>query len=579
MGFFLRAYNFSPWLHFELDQARDARVVDAALSGGPGELTLLGPKAGGTFLRLAPGFYYLEYISALVFGGTPQGMATFVMVFSVLAIPLFYFLVRRYFSIYFSLGVTLLFAVSHYFVMYGRFAWNPNLIPFFMILGAYALLRSVDHGEERPGKWFLLAMLSFTLATHFHFLVFLSVPAIVGTFLLLKRPRFSWRVWAGTVAIVALLYLPMVLNEIETGGLNTKEFFGAITEKSTKEDHVFLEKVLRNTSEHTLNALVVTTGFEGGTSPAFTTVGGLKWICQGKCDDGKWYGVTSFLILALGILALVFFYFKEIERKKKDFLLLIVIWFIVTFVLFLPLAYGMAPRFFLLSGPLFFIFLGLTLRAFKKIFHNSKIAKTTVVLTFLLLAFSNVYFLSHRFDELSRAETESIKNAPDRILKERIRVTLQQQNHIVDLFERRSKETGFPVYMFSEPQHRRALKYLMEKRGIQNAVLGFDGVYRQGVYYLVFRSQSNLEDALKKYRVGYNVGERTSFGTLVVIELTPKTETIIADRQDFSVPKPSDSKAPPRYTWKEFFDRNSVAPSIDQEDGSLDQLEETAKDN
>ena len=62
LGFFLRSYHFTDWLHFELDQARDARVVDAALEGGPGELPLLGPKAGGTFLRLGPAFYYLQYL-------------------------------------------------------------------------------------------------------------------------------------------------------------------------------------------------------------------------------------------------------------------------------------------------------------------------------------------------------------------------------------------------------------------------------------------------------------------------------------------------------------------------------------
>ncbi|MEK7181743.1 MAG: glycosyltransferase family 39 protein, partial [Patescibacteria group bacterium] len=137
-GFSLRAYHFSDWLHFELDQARDARVIDAALSGGPGELTLLGPKAGGTFLRLAPGFYYLQYVSGIIFGGTPSGIAMVVLILSVLSIPLFYFLSRRFFSEWISLGLTLLFAASPFMVMYGRFAWNPNLIPFFTLLGFYA---------------------------------------------------------------------------------------------------------------------------------------------------------------------------------------------------------------------------------------------------------------------------------------------------------------------------------------------------------------------------------------------------------------------------------------------------------
>ena len=129
LGFFLRAYHFSDWLHFELDQARDARIVDDGLRGDFFDLPLLGPKAGGTALRLPPGFYYLEYMSAVVFGGTPYGIAAIVMILSTLSIPVFFFLVRRFFSVKLGLLLTLLFAGSEYFVMYGRFAWNPNLIP------------------------------------------------------------------------------------------------------------------------------------------------------------------------------------------------------------------------------------------------------------------------------------------------------------------------------------------------------------------------------------------------------------------------------------------------------------------
>lgn len=120
--------------------------------------------------------------------------------------------------------------------------------------------------------------------------------------------------------------------------------------------------------------------------------------------------------------------------------------------------------------------------------------------------------------------------------------------------------------MWSEPQYRRALKYLLEKRGVENAVLGFDGIYRQGVYYLILRAQSDLEDALEKYRVNYVVGKTTSFGTLVAIELTPKPEALLGERQDFSKAKPVEVKKSPRYTWREYFNRNFSQPASTEED-------------
>ncbi|MFZ3031936.1 MAG: hypothetical protein WA082_02795, partial [Candidatus Moraniibacteriota bacterium] len=349
----------------------------------------------------------------------------------------------------------------------------------------------------------------------------------------------------------------------------------AITEKSTKEDHGMVEKFLRDTSEHALGALVITTGFEGATFPTFSLdQGKLVRKCAEKCDRGKWYGVAAVMVFGLSLLALVFFFWREQERKKKDFLLLCGIWFSVTFVLFLPLSYGFAPRFFLLSGMLFIILFGLFLLGAKKMLGDGKIGSVIVSGAVVALVFSNVSLLSDRFDELSRAGNEAIDSPPDRILKERIRVTLEQQNHIIDMFEARYREKNFPVYMFSEPQHRRALKYLMERRGIENAVLGFDGIYRQGVYFLILRAQSDTEDALKKYRVNYEIGTTTSFGTLIAIELLPKAEAIIGERQDFSVPKPSDSKAPPRYTWKEFFMRNGTVPA--EGDSALETGEDEA---
>lgn len=579
VGFTLRAYHFSSWLHFEIDQARDAWVIDDALVGGPGELTLLGPKAGGTFLRLAPGFYYLQYLSGLLFGGTPSGIAMIVMLLSVASVPVFYFLVRRYFVATISLLLTLLFATSAFFVMYGRFAWNPNILPFFILFGMYALLRSVDPRESRPGRWFLAAAFSLTLATHGHFLAFLAVPTITTLFLLFKRPRFSLRAWAAAIALVGALYLPMVLNEWKTGGANTREFFGAITEKSTKEDHILIEKFIRNASEHALGALVIVAGSEKGTFPAIVFKDGhFSRTCAEKCDAGKWYGVTAALLLAASVVLLVFFWWREEKGKKKDFLLLCGIWLGVSFVLFTPLSYGFAPRFFLVSGMLFFILLGFLLVFMKRLLGDGRIGLLVAVSSALFLVGSNLSLLSDRFSELSQADTVAIDSPPDRILKERIRVTLEQQEEIVSMFEARYRENAFPIYMWSEPQYRRALKYLMEKRGIENAVLGYDGVYRQGTYFLVLRAQSDLEDALKKYRSSYDVGETVSFGTLVALELFPKEEAIKGERQDFSAPSPSDSTAPPRYTWNEFFGWSVDDASSDQE-GALEQSEDRQTDN
>lgn len=572
LGFFLRSHHFGDWLHFELDQSRDARVIDHTINGSIADLPLLGPKAGGTFLRLGPFFYYFQYASGLLFGRDPVGYAMGIIFLSVATIGIFFLFVRRVFSDRIALGLTAILSVSEFFVMYGRFAWNPNPLPFFILLGLYALLRSVDSREERRNLWFLLCIAMFGIASQLHFLAFISLPLILVIFLLLRRPRYAWKTWIGAFGIIALLYFPVVLNEIETGGQNSQEFVQAITKKSTKNDHTLLEKFVRDTSEHGLASLVIVTGFEGGSFPSIRLKDGtFSSYCVNRCDDGKWYGLMSIIVLGLSGLAFLSLWWRERERMKTDFFLLTGIWFAMTFLLFLPLSYGIAPRFFLLSGPMFLIFLGSLLVLLERIFHRHQIGKWITLGICAILIGSNLFFLLERFDELSRAGTEAIDSPPDRILKERIRVTLEQQNRIIDFLAARSKETDYPIYMWSEPQHRRALKYLLERRGVQNAVLGFDGIYRQGVYYIILRAHSDHEDALKKYRENYTIGAKTSFGTLVAFELIPKSESIIADRQDFDAKKSSDSSAPPRYTWREWFDRNHpVQPDDSAADDSID---------
>ena len=571
VGFFLRSYHFSDLLHFELDQARDARVIDVAAEGSFVDLPLLGPKAGGTFLRLGPFFYIFQYLSGLVFGMNPVGYALGVMLLSVATLGAFFLFARRFFSDQLSLGLTAIFSVSLFFVLYGRFAWNPNPIPFFIISGFYALLRSVDIHEQRRGMWFVLCVAFLGIASQLHFLVFITLPVFMASFLLIRRPKYSWKTWLAAFGIISILYLPVVLNEIETRGQNSQEFFMAITKKSTKEERSLPEKFLRDVSEHGLANLVILTGFEGGAFPVLRIEkGALTSLCLDRCDEGKWYGVAAILISMLSVFALIWFWWRERDRVKSDFLLVALLWLGITFLVFLPLSYGIAPRFFLLSGPFFLLAFGALLLAIERLWHRHHLGRMISLCVIALLIGSNVFFVTARFRELSQAGFEAIESAPDRILKERIRVTLEQQNSIVSFLQDRSQATGFPVYMFSEPQHRRALKYLLEDRGIENAVLGFDGIYRQGVYFLILRTRSDHEDALMKYYTSYTIETKTLFGTLVVFELIPKPEAIIGERQDFSINKSSNSSAPPRYTWREWLSRNQSNSNENEREDEID---------
>jgi hypothetical protein len=449
--------------------------------------------------------------------------------------------------------------------MYGRFAWNPNLIPFFVLAGFYALLKAVDHETPHREKYLLAAASLLALATHFHFLAFLAVPTITFLFLVLKRPHFKLSTWVMAFAIAGILYSPMVLNEIATGGSNTIEFFGAITEKSTKEERNLIEKSIRNVSEFGLANVVVLTGYEGATFSS-VVVNDKEWgtICDKKCDQGKWYGVASVTFVFLGTLSLLLGWWRGRTRSVADFYLLSILWLGISLILFLPLAYAIAPRFYLLCVPVMFVLLGSIFQNFRLPRRFPKEALFWIVLG--LCVASNLFFLHSRFDELKRAGTESVVNRPDRILKERVRVTYEQQEALAQYFKERAVETGYPVYLTSEPQYKRSIKYLMEKQGIQMGSFSMENLYREGLYYMVLRTEGNIENNYQKYLTVYDLSQVKPFGTLSVVELIPKENALKGIRQDFSVaPKKADSKAPPRYTWREFFAPGSGMLDADED--------------
>lgn len=202
LGIFLRFFHLHNWMHFELDQARDAKIVYTAIEEGPGELPLLGPRAAGTFLRLGPAFYYMEYLSALFFPTYPSGTTVIIAILSILSLPLFYLFVNRYFSKKVSLGILLIFSVSVFLVIYARFPWNPNTIPFFALLLFYSLLRVVANKEKKKHLWIYTAAFALALGTQLHFLALVSFSLITIIFLLIKRPKIKLKHWAAAILII-----------------------------------------------------------------------------------------------------------------------------------------------------------------------------------------------------------------------------------------------------------------------------------------------------------------------------------------------------------------------------------------
>jgi len=557
LGTFLRAYNFSPWLHFELDQARDATLIREAIDQGAGNLPLLGPRAAGTFLRLGPIFYYIEYAFALVFGNAPAGSAMAILFFGILSIPAFYLLFRRYFSSKIILALLLVFSSSLFMVTYARFAWNPNMLPFFVMILIWALLKSVDVEEKKKrGYWLMLTALFLGIVAQFHFLAMIVLSITTVAFLIYKRPKIKPLFWVGSIAIIVFLHIPVLINEAKTGGENSKLFIEAVTDKSeNKKSYSLIEKATKNYSESILKYWIIITGSQTAEVPEVRISEETKKLdikCDQYCRDNLPKGVLAFMFLTLGLAVLILEIFLEKAAQKKDFLILSVVLFIISFGVFTPLAFDMSPRFFLIIIPLPFVLLGLLMRRIGKVVKMKNIAWLIAI----IFAAFNLYFTTNYLTQLRNAKSEQFEIGKDRILKQKTRITLEQQEAVTDYMENFYNQNNYAIFYSGQSEFHRAFAYLLDGRNIPRDGISKSKVCRQGNYFLIIRTQSDINN-YSSYFERFSILEKKQFGTLTAFHLTPKSVIINCEEPDqnkFRNYKNEGGSVAKRYNWNEIFE-------------------------
>jgi len=566
VGAFLRTYHFSDWLHFELDQARDARVISLAYAEGAENLPLLGPKAGGTFLRLGPFFYYFSYISALIFGNTPSGIAFLIAIIGIIAILLFFLFSRLYFSKNISLAITLLFSSSVFLVIYSRFSWNPNMLPFFMLLSFYALLQSVNSSSPKKYWWLYLAFFSLGITTQLHFLVFLALPIIFLIFIIYTRPKFKIYHWIISLLIIIMLYIPPIINDLKTGGDNIGQILDVTQKKAENDGHNILEKAVKNFMENSKGYFIVVSGLEQTEVPRIILKRDkINFICDSDCKENIHLGIVAMVFFLVGLFLAVKSFLKEKSKEKRNFLALMLIWIFVIFGAYIPLAFKISPRFFLAIAPIPFLFLGFMIKSWGK--QNWQ--KIAFYLLIFFLVGTNLMVVRQRFWQLSHAHSESFTIPPDRILKEKTRITLFQQNMIIEEIIKIYEENKFPIYINSDPQYRRAFLYHLEQKNILRDDLRNSSndkkIYKEGNYFLIYKKLANNVKEMGIYQKDFDIVSEKQFGTLVLYQIKPKPESINSIRQELNFSGKTDTAlgVPMRYKWEQIFNDDS-SDSLDE---------------
>lgn len=530
VGVFLRTYHFSDWLHFELDQAYDFNTVSPAITDGIGHLSLLGPNVGGSDLRLGPAFYYLEYVSALLLGNTPAGHAGAVLVLSLLSLPLFYVFCRRYFTVIESLGLLALFSTSLYGVLYSRFSWSPNVLPFLMLLSGYALLRSVSSKEPHPARWFLIAVTAVTVTSQIHLNSFFSAPLIALLFVVITRPKFNWKIWLSAVGIVLFLYSPVILNDIRTGGENL-HLLKAKLMKTNARITLPQKKIAQDIEYNAYEYLFIATGNDQINGTSLTDYG---FSCD-SCSDNLPFKLFALTLFASASSIFLFSFFGEKNTERKNFLLLTGLWFLVSLALFYTVVQGyrMYPRFFLIVSPLALIWYGFLLTGL-----NPKRGRIRFILfgaVILLLVGMNTRKILPVFDQLRNVtQSQSGNAAVGDIFPNTNRMTLEEEQAIVDYIVSQSRPNGYPVYLSVKSEYRLALWSLLEQRGIHHYdEIGDQSLFTDGNYFDIRFALTHPSNDPK-----FSTIASKNFGMMTVSVIRPLPQYIVGEEQPATDRKP-----------------------------------------
>lgn len=224
IGAFLRIYRFAEFVTFLGDQGRDAIIVKRILAFQ--HFPAIGAPTSVGQIYLGPFYYYFIAPWLGLFRFDPIGLAYGVAFFSVLYIPINYFIVKKILDQKTALISTFLITFSTTLIDFSRFSWNPNLLPLFSLLTVYFFIIAFT---DQKNRYFALggAFLSFSI--QLHYLALFLVPAI-SAFIIKKMVKDKKHLKKNLIGLlickISFLFfsIPLIIFDLRHQFLNTKGF-------------------------------------------------------------------------------------------------------------------------------------------------------------------------------------------------------------------------------------------------------------------------------------------------------------------------------------------------------------------
>ncbi|KKP68901.1 MAG: hypothetical protein UR66_C0003G0166 [Candidatus Moranbacteria bacterium GW2011_GWE1_35_17] len=492
IGAFLRLYDFNDLLRFNNDQVRDAQIIDAMHSGE--NFPLFGPKAGGTKFNLGGAFYYLEYLSGAIFGFSPAGIAFFIPLLSIASIYLFYLLFKKIFSINITLGLTFLYAISFYAIKYSHFAWNPNVIPFFILAFLLLLSRIVSQSNQdainRASTYldFIFLGIIIGISAQLHTTLLILMPLMTLLTILyayFKKINISLKNIFLLIFFFILINIPFVYGNFLDHGENLREFLAGTSTKTGAS-----LSIVKNTAADIKFFLQGSSYYLTGIEPQKNWSNVIKLIKSHNLTELSLFVFS--LIIFFGGIYLLFSKKTQANRRTiaNDTILILSTFTLLAFLFFLLIGNELNLRFFIILSFLPYLFLGAISQYLSEKINSLQIKAILFLSVLAILIFSNLNMFTKTYNLNNYRAPQSAYGGIS--LGELNELCLKMDNAL------KSKPGASQTAFIDSFEFKRSLTYVCAKTNLALEEFSSGELIGAQLFFVIVENE-NIEKNIQKY--------------------------------------------------------------------------------
>ncbi len=220
---FLRLWQISDHFEFLADQGSAGVVIYE--SWRDKTLPLVGPTMS-TGQRPGPAYYYLIALPLILSGFHPVAPAIFFSLLGVVSVYLLFVIGERLFGSLAGISAAFIYAVSPLIVVQNRAMWNPTLIPFFVILLIFALVKIIL--DKKYLYWSLVGgILAVLLQLHYsNIFTLIWTFGLSGYLWFMRQKSDKWKLfawWCAGLFVFGLVFWPFLVYEYNHAFVDVRE--------------------------------------------------------------------------------------------------------------------------------------------------------------------------------------------------------------------------------------------------------------------------------------------------------------------------------------------------------------------